>query len=164
MRVEEEDRYGRSLHAARSGTGGTADQHKDNAEELAAVGKLGVVRGVESGCSGSDRLKKRGQDPFLEGKTRVFNDEKTNGRKEDQDQRGHKNHLSLQTIFVEPELVPADVFPGPETEAAQDDQRHYDQVYRNASDVTCQGRKRLFFSHKIKARIAESGYRMKQGI
>ena len=51
MRVEEEDRYGRSLHAARSGTGGTADQHKDNAEELAAVGKLGVVRGVESGCS-----------------------------------------------------------------------------------------------------------------
>ena len=154
VRVEEQDRDRRSLHAARRGAGGAADQHEDYAQQLSALRKLRVVGGVEAGRSCGDRLEKRRQDPFPEGEARVLDDEKSDGRKEDQDRGSHQDHFGLETILVKPELIRTDVFPGPETETAQNDQRHDDQIDRNASGKAGKGGK-LFGSVTSKEIAAE---------
>ena len=70
--IQDKDSNRRSLHAARRGAGGAADQHQNNTEELSGVAKSGKICRIETSRSRCDGLEQGGEHPFLEGKILKF--------------------------------------------------------------------------------------------
>ena len=164
VRIQDQDRDGRRLHAAGRGAGGAADQHQDDAQELCGVRKFGKIGGIKAGGPCRHGLKQRGEDPLFERQSSVFREEKGNCRNEDQEQRHYEDQLGLQMAFTGVPAMNDQVFPGPEPQAAHNDQQHDGHIDQYTSGVPCERGVGLSGAHEVKSRIAESRYGVKYGI
>ena len=123
-----------------------------------------VVRGIETGSTRRYGLEPGHQDPVLQRCIGKFQEEKIDKRNRQQDRCRNQNQFGLQTQAFITELVGQQVAPGQKTGTADDDQGTDHEIDPWMGSVAGQRRKRTSDTHQVKTGIAESRYRMKDGI
>ena len=84
-------------------------------------------------------------------------EEKPQGGQGDQQSGGDEHHLGLKGIGPEVVLVPDQILPDKEADAAHDNQRHGGEIDQRVADIAGQGRKGGASAHQVKARVAKGG-------
>ena len=161
-RVGDQNGRRRRFHAAGRRTRRPADQHQPHDHGLSGAAHGREVRRIEAGRSGGHRLKQRGKDPFAHRQPFEFREKEKDGGRNDQHGAGHKDHLALHPVAGKPEPVRPHVLPSQKTDPADHDQQHHGGVEGRLPGVRRQrGKRRVFRSHHVEARVAERGNRVK---
>ena len=129
---------------------------------MGRLGKGREVRGVEAGSPGGHSLKQGRKHPLPGGHPVKFQIEPEGGD-EDQQGGGKQNHLALHPVALQVNAVGAHIVPGQKADAAGDDEGHHGDADDGVGSIGGQRGILPPYAHQVQSRVAESGYRMKQG-